>query len=58
MKAIRNAHPIVGGKPEGNTPLARPRYGWEHISIDLKEINVRMWAGFSWLGVWYSGGRF
>jgi hypothetical protein len=35
------------GKPEGKTPLGRPRHRWEdNIRIDLWEIG---WEGMDWI---------
>jgi hypothetical protein len=39
MGQMRNAYNIVTGKPEGKTPLGRPRHRWkDYISMDLREI--------------------
>jgi hypothetical protein len=36
---MTNLYKIFVGKPEGKTPLGRPRCKWEvNISMDLKEI--------------------
>jgi hypothetical protein len=41
------------GKPEGQTPLGRPRRRWEdNIKMDRKEI---MWEGVNWIGVALNG---
>jgi hypothetical protein len=38
-KETRNAYRILVGKPEGKTPLGRPRRRWvDNIKIDLREI--------------------
>jgi hypothetical protein len=38
---------ILVGKPEGKTPLGRPRRRWEdNIKMDLKEIG---WGGMDWI---------
>jgi hypothetical protein len=35
----RNAYRILVGKPEGKSPLGRPRRRWvDHIKMDLREI--------------------
>jgi len=35
------------GKPEGKTPLGRPRYGWEdNIMMDLQEVGC---GGMDWI---------
>ena len=37
--AVRNAHRILVGKPEGKRPLERPRRRWEdNIKMDLREV--------------------
>jgi hypothetical protein len=39
MGEKRNAYRILGGKPEGMRPLARPRRRWEdNIKMDLRKI--------------------
>jgi hypothetical protein len=43
----RNAYRILMGKPEGKTPLGRPRRRWmNNIKIDLREIG---WDGMDWI---------
>jgi hypothetical protein len=42
----RNAYSI-GGKPEGERPLGRPRRRWvENIKMDLRKIG---WIGMDWI---------
>jgi hypothetical protein len=37
------------GKPEGRTPLGRPRHRWvDNIEMDLREIG---WDGVDWIGL-------
>jgi hypothetical protein len=37
----RGVHRVLVGKPEGKTPLERPRRRWEdNIKIDLQEVGV------------------
>jgi hypothetical protein len=39
MEKKRNAYRIFVGKPEGKTPLGRPRRRWvDNIEIDLTSI--------------------
>jgi hypothetical protein len=39
MGEMRNAYRILVGKPEGNSPLGRPRSRWvNNIKIELREI--------------------
>jgi hypothetical protein len=47
MREKRNACRILVGKPEGKTPLGRPRHRWEdNIKMDLGEIG---WGGMDWI---------
>jgi hypothetical protein len=44
---MRNAYNIVVGKPEGKSPLGRPRCRWEdNIRMDVREIG---WEGVDWM---------
>jgi hypothetical protein len=43
----RNAYRVLVGKPEGKTPLLRPRRKWQDsIQMDLREIE---WGGMDWI---------
>jgi hypothetical protein len=43
MEEGRNMYRVLVGKPEGKTPLGRPRRSWEDgIKMDLREIG---WGG-------------
>jgi hypothetical protein len=42
MGEIRNVYKILGGKPEGNRPLGRPRCRWKCS---------KLWTGFIWLRI-------
>jgi hypothetical protein len=43
MDEMRNVYKILVGKPEGKTPLGRPRRMWEDsLKMDLKDIG---WEG-------------
>jgi hypothetical protein len=45
----RNAYRILVGKPEGKTPLGRPRRRWVgNIKMDLGEMG---WDGMVWIGL-------
>jgi hypothetical protein len=45
----KNACRILVGKPEGKTPLGRPRRRWvDHIKMDVREIG---WDGMDWIDV-------
>jgi hypothetical protein len=46
MRSKRNAYRILVGKPEGKTPLGRPRGRWEdNVKMDVREIG---WDGIDW----------
>jgi hypothetical protein len=46
---VRNVYRSLVGKPEGQTPLGRPRHRWEdNIRMDLREIG---WEGVDWMHV-------
>jgi hypothetical protein len=53
MGEKRNAYRILAGKPEGKTPLGRPRRRWvDNIKMDLREIG---WDGMGWDGMVWTG---
>jgi hypothetical protein len=53
----RNVYRVLVGKPEGKTPLGRPRHRWEDgIEMDLREIVWGVGSGFSWLRIGTGGG--
>jgi hypothetical protein len=40
---------VLGGKPEGKSPLGRPRRRWEeNIMINLQEVGC---GGMDWIGL-------
>jgi hypothetical protein len=44
-----NAYRLSVGKPEGKSPLGRPRRRWvDNIKMDLFEIG---WGGVDWIGL-------
>jgi hypothetical protein len=48
MREKRNVYRILVGKPEGKSPLGRPRHRWvDNIKMDLREIG---WDGMVWTG--------
>jgi hypothetical protein len=48
MGEKRNACRIAVGKPEGKTPLRKPRRRWaDNIKMDLREIEWIVWIGFN-----------
>jgi len=43
----RGVYRVLVGKPEGKTPLGRPRYRWEdNIKMDLQEVGC---GGMDWI---------
>jgi hypothetical protein len=54
---MRNANKYLDGKSEGKKPLCRPRHRQEfNIKMGLKEYNMRVGTGFSWLRIRSSDG--
>jgi hypothetical protein len=52
MGEVRNVYRVLVGKPEGKSPLGRPMRRWEDgIKMNLEEINLGMWNGFTWLRI-------
>jgi hypothetical protein len=44
----RNAYRLLVGKPEGKSPLGRPRCRWvDNIRIDLGEVGLSDWIGLA-----------
>jgi hypothetical protein len=53
----RNVCRVLVGKPEGKRPLGRTRRRWEDgIKMDLREIGLCVWSGFTWLRIGRVGG--
>jgi hypothetical protein len=49
MVEKRNAYRLLVGKPEGKTPLERPRRRWvDNIRMDLGEVG---WSDVDWIGL-------
>jgi len=50
---------VLVGKPEGKTPLGRPRLRWgDNIKMDLQEVGCEgVWTGSSWLRIGTGGGH-
>jgi hypothetical protein len=47
MGEERNVYRVLMGKPEGKTPLGRPRCRWkDRIRMDLREIG---WGSVDWV---------
>jgi hypothetical protein len=54
----RGMYRVLVGKPEGKKPLGRPRRRWEdNIEADLREWDVGVWTGLSWLRIEIRGGH-
>jgi hypothetical protein len=49
MGEKRNAYRLLVGKPEGKTPLRRPRSRWvDNIRMDLGDVG---WGDVDWIGL-------
>jgi hypothetical protein len=49
MGEKRNAYRLLVGKPEGKSPLGRPRLRWlDNIMMDLGEVG---WVDVDWIGI-------
>jgi hypothetical protein len=47
MGERRGVYRVLVGKPEGKTPLGRPRHRWEdNIKMDFQEVGCR---GMDWI---------
>jgi hypothetical protein len=47
MEEERGVHRVLLGKPEGKTPLGRPRRRWEdNIKMDVQEVG---WGRGDWM---------
>jgi hypothetical protein len=50
MGKERGVHRVLVGKPEGKSPLVRPRCRWEdNIRMDPHEVEV--WTGLGWIRI-------
>jgi hypothetical protein len=48
----RNVYRVLVGKPEGKSPLERPRRRWEdRIKMHLREFCWGGWSRFTWLRI-------
>jgi hypothetical protein len=57
MEEGRGVHKVMVGKPEGKRPLGRPRRRWvDNIKMDLQEVGLGAWTGWSWLRIGTDGG--
>jgi hypothetical protein len=49
MGERRVVYIVLVGKPEGKSPLGRPRCRLENnITLDLQEVECGVWTGSSW----------
>jgi len=54
----RGVFRVLVGKHEGKRPLGIPSHRWEdNIKMDLQEVDVGVWTGWSWLGIGTGGGH-
>jgi hypothetical protein len=53
----RGVYRVLVGKPEGNTPLGRPRHRWEDITLRwiFMKLDVVAWIGSIWLKIGADG---
>jgi hypothetical protein len=57
MGEERKLYKVLVGKPEGKSPLGRPRRWWENgIRMDLRKTGFGVWIGFDWLRIGTGGG--
>ena len=48
---------MLAGRPEGKSPLVRPRRRWEDkVTMNLQEVGWRAWTGSIWLRMGTGGG--
>ena len=48
----RDVYRVLVGKPEGKSPLGRPRRRWEdNIKLDFRKWDVRTWTGSMWFRI-------
>jgi hypothetical protein len=53
----RNVYRVLVGKPEGKSPLERPKRIWAYrIKMNLRYISLGVWSGFTWLRIGTVGG--
>jgi hypothetical protein len=56
MGETRNGYKILVGMPQVERPLRRPRFRWEDVRMDRREIEWEHEDGFIWLRIGTSGG--
>jgi hypothetical protein len=51
MGGREGACSILVGRPEGKTPLGRPKRRWgDNITVDIQKVAGEAWTGLLWLG--------
>ena len=59
MGERRGLYRILVWKPEGKSPLGRPKRRWEdNIKMDLQEMDVGARTGSRWFRIEKGGGHF
>ena len=54
----RDVYRVLMGKPEGKSPMGRPRHRWEdNIKLDLQEVGCELWNGLGWFRTGTDGGH-
>jgi hypothetical protein len=57
MGERRTAYRILVGRPDGRSPIGKPRSRWDYnIKTDLQKLGWRAWTGLIWLRVGTGGG--
>jgi hypothetical protein len=51
----RSVYRVLVGKPEGKSPLGRPRLRWDYTIF--KKYDVGVWTGLIWLRIETGGGH-
>jgi hypothetical protein len=48
----RNVYRVLVRNPQEKRPFERPRRRWEDgIRMDLREVGLGVWSGFTWLRI-------
>jgi hypothetical protein len=55
MGEKKNAYRLLVGKPEGKSPLGRPRHRGIILGLILERWDGVMWTGFVWLRIGTGG---
>jgi hypothetical protein len=56
MGEERKVYKVLVEKPEGNSPLERPRHRWMGLEWFLGRLVRRVWSGFTWLRIGIGSG--